>query len=141
MLHCKMCGHNWKPLMASRVPKVCSYCGSQYWEAGKVSLLEARRAGIGDVPQAPEDALQSESPTPDQHQPLRDLARDEYTAFLSRRALQDERAIEEHRERRGQRRYEPDEIESAAVRPPLLQTGVPFTLAKVTLTRRSRRKK
>jgi hypothetical protein len=141
MLHCKMCGHNWKPLMASRVPKCCSYCGSPHWREGKVVLLEARRAGIGGVPQAPVETLPSEPPAPDPHQPLRDLAREEFHAYLNRRALRDEWARQEHKERRGHRRYEPDEVESAAVRPPLLQTGVPFTLAKMTLTRRSRRKK
>lgn len=130
MLHCKMCGHNWRPLMASRVPRNCSYCGSSFWQTGKYAEQEE-----------PVEAPEPEPPAPDPHQPLRDLAKQEYAAFLSRRSLQDQQAREEYREKRGQRRYAPHEVEIADVRPPVLQTGVPFTLAKLTLTRRSRRRR
>lgn len=137
MLKCKICGHSWRPLRATVVPKCCSYCGSPYWQLGAEARINHK---ANPTPQAPVEAPEAPPSASDPHQPLRDLVESEYAAYLTRRALQDERSREEYRERRGQRRYEPYEVAEANVRPPMLQTGVTFTLPRMP-TRRSRRKK
>jgi len=81
------------------------------------------------------------SPAPDPYVCLRQDVRSEYAAFLARRDAQDAENRREHQERTGQRRYEPEEVENAAVRPPVMQDGVPFSLPRLTLTRRKHRAK
>lgn len=132
---CLCCTHEWRPLRPNRPPLACPRCRRTDWDTGPGTKTAT---GLRRIPVAIEVAPE---PAPDPYLRLREDVRGEYAAFLERRAAQDAQNRAEHAERAGQRRYELHEIENADVRPPMMQDGTPFRLAKLTLTRRSQRKK
>jgi hypothetical protein len=118
---CKCCYHKWRQMKSERVPPACPKCRRTDWDRGK------------DVPSPPKP----EAP----YCALRETARAEYALFLARRAGHDERNLGEYRGRTTHRRYAAEEIQAADVRPPLMPDGIPFKLARLTLTRRRSRVK
>lgn len=116
ILTCLRCSHTWRPMVVR--PATCPRCRRQDWDAEE---------------DAPKPAPPPEAPCV-----YRDTCRAEYAMFLARQQMRDAVATADYRERRGERRYAADEVD---VRPPMMQDGTPLVLAKLTLTRRSHRRK
>jgi hypothetical protein len=135
---CLCCSHEWRPLRAEKPPLACPKCRRTDWDTGRGAKTAT---GMRKAPSAPLEAPKPFSPPPDPYLRLRQDVRSEYAAFLARRDAQDAVNRREHVERVGQRRYAPEEGETADVRPPVKEDGVPFWLARLTLTRRKHRAK
>lgn len=116
-LTCLRCTYEWFPIAAR--PVTCPKCRRSDWDT-------------------PEQGAQ-EPPPPPAPLCIHQLTfRSEYAAYMARQGERDARAVAEHRERKGERRYAVGEVE---VLPPMTQEGTPLVLTRLTLTRRKHRRK